>query len=569
MPALGHALAGSTGAAISNIITYPLDLIVTRLQIQRQLRKKSSTPGAYEYKSIQDAAEKIYAQEGGLAGFYTGILQDTSKTVADSFLFFLAYNFLRQSRLSSRHTTLSHLPVIEELGVGFLGGAFSKFFTTPIANVVTRKQTAAMLAVRNTREIQSNSPTVRAIIDEIKAEKGFQGLWSGYSASLILTLNPSITFFLFETFKRLLLPRSQRSNPSTQATFILAALSKAIASTITYPFSLAKSRAQVSSTMVDDNDKEVKNTLEGATDRKIDGTPRTRKAARTTVFSTVLHIARNEGILALYEGLSAEVLKGFFSHGITMIVKNAVQKLIIRLYYAILKALKRYPSPQEVTTTTKNQASASMESLKAGVEATQQKSQTLSQQGSQRASEAYESGKSAIQSAGTSVQNSVTATAVQVSNAVGDAYNKARGAGTSATGSMTDATTSAAQSTKSSTILTAGKASEAASASYTKASDVGSKAVSSVSDGTNSAVHYAGNTAQSAKDTAKSTVVAAGTQASDAARAAYNKAGEVGGKAASSANESVDLVAEYVGRKTEELGRTMRPSKGDGGGGKD
>ena len=47
---------------------------------------------------------------------------------------------------------------------------------------------------------------------------------------------------------------------------------------------------------------------------------------------------------------------GFFSHGITMIVKEAVHKLVIRLYYAISKLLKKYPSPQEVAESAKEQA---------------------------------------------------------------------------------------------------------------------------------------------------------------------------------------------------------------------
>ncbi len=89
--------------------------------------------------------------------------------------------------------------------------------------------------------------SLRSIASQIQGEKGVQGFWSGYSASLVLTLNPSLTFFLFEAFKRTLLPRSQRQSPSPQATFLLAAISKAIASTITYPFSLAKSRLQSSS----------------------------------------------------------------------------------------------------------------------------------------------------------------------------------------------------------------------------------------------------------------------------------------------------------------------------------
>lgn len=185
--------------------------------------------------------------------------------------------------------------------------------------------------------------SVRSIADQIHSEKGLQGFWSGYSASLVLTLNPSLTFFFFESLKHTLLPRSQRSNPSAQATFLLAALSKALASTITYPFSLAKSRLQASS-HEDDDTIDEKSSL-----------PK-RNAVPTNVFTTILQIAQTEGIGALYEGLGGEVLKGFFSHGITMIVKEAIHKLVIRLYYAILKLLRKYPSPQELAETAKQQA---------------------------------------------------------------------------------------------------------------------------------------------------------------------------------------------------------------------
>jgi len=42
------------------------------------------------------------------------------------------------------------------------------------------------------------------------------------------------------------------------------------------------------------------------------------------------------------------MLKGFFSNGITMIVKESIHKLIIQAYYLILKALNKYPSPAEL-----------------------------------------------------------------------------------------------------------------------------------------------------------------------------------------------------------------------------
>lgn len=176
------------------------------------------------------------------------MLSDTSKTIADSFLFFLAYNFLWQSRVRSSNTSSKHLPILDELSVGFLAGAFSKLLTTPIANIVTRKQTSSMLSGRAPGE-NTNQDSVRSIALQIREEKGLQGFWSGYSASLVLALNPSLTFFFFETLKRSVLPRSQHASPSAQVTFLLAAISKALASSITYPFSLAKSRLQVQRSM--------------------------------------------------------------------------------------------------------------------------------------------------------------------------------------------------------------------------------------------------------------------------------------------------------------------------------
>ncbi|KAI9815468.1 MAG: hypothetical protein M1827_002602 [Pycnora praestabilis] len=405
LPALGHALAGSTGAAISNISVFPLDLIITRLQVQRQLRKNSSIPDADEYKSISDAAYKIYTQEGGLSAFYNGVVQGTGKSIADSFLFFLAYNFIRQKRLQSRGGESSKsLPIFDELSVGAISGAFAKLLTTPIANIVTRKQTASMVAARSPASSQPPSPSARDIALQIRDEKGLQGFWSGYSASLILTLNPSLTFFFYETFKQNLLPHSQRDKPSASATFFLAAISKAIASTITYPFSLAKARAQASSAAIDDNDAEVKEGLEQVSGGELSGSKPTRRAARSTVFSTILHIARTEGMGALYEGLSGEVLKGFFSHGITMIVKEAVHKLIIQLYYYVLKALQKYPSPQELAqqagghaqtavTNAEERAQIAISSVKEGAQNLVGKGQDAMQNGQIKAQDVYANGK--------------------------------------------------------------------------------------------------------------------------------------------------------------------------------
>ena len=296
--------------------------------------------------------QKIYHNEGGISGLYTGLLQDSGKTIADAFFFFLIYSFLRDRRVA-RHTKLNggkkvSLPALEELGVGFIAGGLTKLATTPIANIVTRKQAAAMMKPKaQDAEGQDNlhsSPSVRQIARSIHEEKGLMGFWSGYSASLVLTLNPSITFFLFETLKKTLLPRDKRQNPPPSLTFLLSAISKATASSLTYPFSLAKARLQAGGTSTEHEESDEKEVVHEDFNRK-----ETQKAARATIFSTVLAIAQTEGVTALYEGLHVEVLRAFFSHGITMLVKQIIQRLLVRTYYLLSILLGRYKRRRTAT----------------------------------------------------------------------------------------------------------------------------------------------------------------------------------------------------------------------------
>ena len=511
-----------------------MDLIITRLQIQRQLRKDSSSPDSAEYKSIRDAAEKVYTQEGGVLGFYQGILEDTTKTVADSFLFFLAYNFIRNHRLRT-HKSSTSLPVIDELSVGFLAGAFSKLLTTPISNIVTRKQTASMMSDRSgsAKEPSVKPTSARAIAQQIQAEKGLAGFWSGYSATLILTLNPSITFFLYETFKRTLLPRSQRTDPPTSATFLLAAVSKAIASTITYPFSLAKTRAQVTSKKVGDNDREIKESLEDAPGPGVQTTKRERKAARMTVLSTILHIAKTEGVAGLYEGLAGEVLKGFFSHGITMIVKEAVHKLIIQLYFAILKVLKKFPSPQELAQQGKEQVTSSAGYMRDGASNAMTQGQNMAKSGYNQIGEAYQGTKTRASNFAGSIGSAASDSANQASEAASQTYEK-------------------------------GKDAAAGSAQY--ASDTTSQAYGKTKGAATGSAQYASDTANQAYEKSAGAASSAANSVSETGNSAYERGKGAADRTFARANDTKDGLAERVGRTIEGTGRAIRPGKGEGEG---
>ncbi|KAF9736671.1 hypothetical protein PMIN06_002703 [Paraphaeosphaeria minitans] len=406
LPALGHATSGALGTAISKLITYPLDLVITRLQVQKHFQTDDRQA---DYEGIVDAVAKIYENEGGIGAFYTGILQEVGKGVADSFLFFLAYSYIGEKRRVAQGSR--KLSALDEIGVGVISGAFCKFLTTPIQNVVTRKQIAAMVHSRDPTSSTSPNLSAKDIALQIRDEKGLQGFWSGYSASLVLTLNPSITFLLHKMLLRLLVTRDKRSDPGGRITFLIAAVSKALASTFTYPFSLAKTRAQVSS------QKPSQTTGPTSETEKLGYVSQSRavRARQRTVFSTILRIAKTEGLWALYQGLGAEVMKGFFSHGITMLMKDQIHTAIINMYYLVLHSLKKYPSPEDLAKMASEQAHDAYEQGKEqvgdaytkGVEvagSATAKLQEVAASGSQQTEELLEKGREGASEAAKQVQ---------------------------------------------------------------------------------------------------------------------------------------------------------------------
>jgi len=362
LPSLAHAVSGSAGSVVSTAATYPLDLVGTRLRAQRQLlasgdstsgkQKGGEGEGKAYYDGVIDALRSIPKREGGVAALFAGLPADAAKSAADSFLFFLFYTWFRTRRLGSRGDSgRRHLGAAEELVVGAVAGACARAFTTPIANVVTRKQTASLV---QTSDESAGDRSFRDVLAEIREEKGVVGLWAGYSAALVLTLNPSITFFLQQMLTKSFVPRQDWDDPAPGVTFALAAFSKAVATVVTYPFQIAKTRMQLSppaekeEEKKDDEEEEDLICMEDNVE-KAEETPKkpvakvARSLADETIFATVARIGKNEGAKALYDGMSSELLKAFFSHGITMVAKDIVHKLLFRLYFAILAYLRRHP----------------------------------------------------------------------------------------------------------------------------------------------------------------------------------------------------------------------------------
>lgn len=222
---------------------------------------------------------------------------------------------------------------------------------------MTRKQTASLITTDSNRSSSSSasstgsgqqSPTNLSfgeVLHVIRAEKGFLGLWAGYGATLMLTMNPSITFYLQHALKKALVDRG-REGESGGMVFLIAALSKVIATTITYPFNIAKVRAQVSAPESPTPEPE-----KGGPSAELQGVVasvrrRLRRLAQRSIFGALVRTGRTEGIRALYDGISGEILKAFFNHGTTMLSKDIAHGFIVRLYFVILEIIQRSSTAQ-------------------------------------------------------------------------------------------------------------------------------------------------------------------------------------------------------------------------------
>ena len=273
------------------------------------------------------------------------------KSILDSFFLFLFFNLLHRlrrrlpsSRVDNRPHLSATLQVLDSLSIGVLAGAATKALTTPIQNIVTRKQIASTRKAGSGESDElRNDVSVKDMIQKIYKTKGLLGFYSGYAYTLLLTTNPSLTFFLDASLRRLL-GTGNNNTPSSTLTFLIAATAKAGASAVTYPLSMAKARAQAlaakaSNDTADENAEKTEK--EAAEFPTTNVSPQQNTQKRVNVFQALAQIARTEGPGALYSGVSGEVLKGFFAHGLTMLLKERLFGLVLRLWFAVTTTLRR------------------------------------------------------------------------------------------------------------------------------------------------------------------------------------------------------------------------------------
>ncbi|KAG0043162.1 hypothetical protein BGZ83_011763 [Gryganskiella cystojenkinii] len=344
--------------------------IVTTTTTTRTLASSSSTASVrrntkVHYSSVPDAIRQIYHSEG-FSALYSGLGSDTVATITSSFVYFYVYMALRQRKEHRRQS--GQLSTFQELFLGAEAGVISRFFTAPIHVVTTRQQVMGKDLLQKQQLKGVDAKDVRAkvsawsIFKDIYTQDGITGFWAGYAPTVILSINPSITYFLFETMKKTIIAKQTQalaksnSSPSksllTAAAsltslqiFFISAFSKAIASFLTYPLILTKTKLQTkekeqeqqgnnnSSLNTSPDGQPVGEGLEKVKEKSFEGI--------SDVFKTVI---RDKGIAGLYSGCQGQVVKGFFSFGLMYMIKDRVVAWMLTVFLAIHKMRNRVKS---------------------------------------------------------------------------------------------------------------------------------------------------------------------------------------------------------------------------------
>jgi adenine nucleotide transporter 17 len=174
------------------------------------------------------------------------LTRETHKKKEYAYFFF--YSLIRASylkRLAARRPAGSpavSLSTLAELALGAIAGALAQIFTIPVSVIATRQQLGVPKGKgkgkgKDGEDGEENDGSFLAVAREIVREEGVTGLWLGLKPGLVLTVNPSITYGVFERMKSAVLAARERVGNANASlgpglSFALGATSKSLATVV-------------------------------------------------------------------------------------------------------------------------------------------------------------------------------------------------------------------------------------------------------------------------------------------------------------------------------------------------
>jgi len=309
---LAEATSGAVGALVSTTVLYPLDTCKTKFQAELQTHQ-----GTHKYRNLSDVFwEAIRKRQ--LLSLYQGLNTKNIQSFISSFFYFYGYSYFK--RLYLEKSGAKSVGTTANLLVAAAAGACTVIVTQPLDTAASRMQTSAFGKSKGLRETLSEGTWMEA--------------FDGLGISIILTCNPSIQYTVFDQLKQRIIQRQRRKNGgsaddnsrvalSAFSAFLLGAVSKSIATVLTYPLIRCKVMIQAADLDEDEDDESER--------------PRKSRAPKTMLGA--LHaIWSKEGIPGFFKGLHAQILKTVLSSALLLMIKEKISKFT----WVSLLALRRY-----------------------------------------------------------------------------------------------------------------------------------------------------------------------------------------------------------------------------------
>eukprot|EP00850_Spirogloea_muscicola_P000841 SM000003S11086 [mRNA] locus=s3:773450:775290:- [translate_table: standard] len=296
--ALTEATAGAAGSLLSTTLLYPLDTCKTKFQAEAQ------HGAARRYRSMLDVLREAVAA-GRLSSLYQGLETKNAQAVAAGFVYFYAYSFIRRQYLL-RSGRLS-MGTGANLLVAAAAGCCTTIATQPLDTASARMQTsepgqAQGLLTTYTVFEQLKNRILRRV--GLRREARAAMLVDGPSAALL----------------------SQPILLTAFSAFVLGALSKTVATIITYPAIRCKVLMQREST----SEEKL---------RRANGELRVGPPA--TMIQALQIIWQREGISGFYKGLQAQILKTVLSAALMLMIKEKVTAATALAMWRLRESLLR------------------------------------------------------------------------------------------------------------------------------------------------------------------------------------------------------------------------------------
>ncbi|KAJ1262744.1 hypothetical protein BS78_09G133400 [Paspalum vaginatum] len=309
---LAEATSGAVGSLVSTTVLYPLDTCKTKFQAELQTHH-----GAHKYRNLSDVFWEAVRKKQ-LLSLYQGLNTKNIQSFISSFVYFYGYSYFK--RLYLERSGAKSIGTTANLLVAAAAGACTVVVTQPLDTAASRMQTSSFGKSKGLRETLS--------------EGTWMEVFDGLGISIILTCNPSIQYTAFDQLKQRLIQRQRRKSGSKEdnsrvalsafSAFVLGAISKSIATVLTYP--LIRCKVMIQAAHPDDEDAD-------------DESERPSKSRAPKTMLSALHaIWSKEGIPGFFKGLHAQILKTVLSSALLLMIKEKISKFT----WISLLALRRY-----------------------------------------------------------------------------------------------------------------------------------------------------------------------------------------------------------------------------------